>query len=219
MSEKLNQLRDQALASCIAEFDEKIAKSVETFTEADVTDEDIQCVKDKYRNAYKNFFTTAFDIAFQKELLAKLKENQKEEKNNSVEIIEDEDLNLSVTDEDLQKLDNANTLVTIYRKVKPPKCTLLLEKSLKLQIDSVSKIKTNVNGVESINPEEAEVTHDNLSLELNQEYSKLRGDIKEELDKLRRFESAAQILVGNQQIRQNNVVQEANDAKDNSIQA
>ena len=134
MSEKLNQLRDQALASCIAEFDEKIAKSVETFTEADVTDEDIQCVKDKYRNAYKNFFTTAFDIAFQKELLAKLKENQKEEKNNSVEIIEDEDLNLSVTDEDLQKLDNANTLVTIYRKVKPPKCTLLLEKSLKLQI-------------------------------------------------------------------------------------
>ena len=83
----------------------------------------------------------------------------------------------------------------------------------------MSKIKTNVNGVESINPEEAEVTHDNLSLELNQEYSKLRGGIKEELDKLRRFESAAQILVGNQQIRQNNVVQEANDAKDNSIQA
>ena len=56
-----------------------------------------------------------------------------------------------------------------------------------------------MNGVESINPEEAEVTHDNLSLELNQEYSKLRGGIKEELDKLRRFESAAQILVGNQQ--------------------
>ena len=67
----------------------------------------------------------------------------------SVEIIEDE-LNLSVTDEDLQNLDNANTLVTRYRKIKPPKCTLLLEKTLKLQVDALHKIKTNVHGVKPI---------------------------------------------------------------------
>ena len=67
----------------------------------------------------------------------------------SVEIIEDE-LNLSVTDEDLQNLDNANTLVTRYRKIKPPRCTLLLEKTLKLQVESLHKIKTNVHGVKPI---------------------------------------------------------------------
>ena len=67
------------------------------------------------------------------------------------------------------------------------------------------------------------VVTDKSSLELNQEYSKLRGDIKNELEKLRRFETAAQILVGNQKQETtrstNHVVQETHDAKDNSIQA
>jgi len=223
MSAKLNQIRDQALAIVFTEFEEeKLCKSVKSFEESDVTDDDIQCVKDKYRNAFKNYFTTAFDIAFQKDLVAKLKENSTSESDQSVEIIEDE-LNLSVTDEDLQNLDNANTLVTRYRKIKPPRCTLLLEKTLKLQVESLHKIKTNVHGVKPIDPEEAVVVSDKSSLELNQEYSKLRGDIKNELEKLRRFETAAQILVGNQKQETtrstNHVVQETHDAKDNSIQA
>ena len=76
MSAKLNQIRDQALAIVFTEFEEeKLCKSVKSFEESDVTDDDIQCVKDKYRNAFKNYFTTAFDIAFQKDLVAKLKEN------------------------------------------------------------------------------------------------------------------------------------------------
>ena len=68
------------------------------------------------------------------------------------------------------------------------------------------------------------VVTDKSSLELNQEYSKLRGDIKNELEKLRRFETASQILVGNQKQEtnknsNNHVVQETHDAKDNPIQA
>ena len=80
MSAKLNQIRDQALAIVFTEFEEeKLCKSVKLFEESDVTDDDIQCVKDKYRNAFKNYFTTAFDIAFQKDLVAKLKENNTSE--------------------------------------------------------------------------------------------------------------------------------------------
>ena len=76
MSAKLNQIRDQTLAVVFAEFEEeKLCKSVNSFEESDITDDDIQSVKDKYRNAFKNYFTTAFDIAFQKDLVAKLKEN------------------------------------------------------------------------------------------------------------------------------------------------
>ena len=54
------------------------------------------------------------------------------------------------------------------------------------------------------------------SLELNKEYAKVRADIKEEIDKLRRFETAAQILVGNQQTKN---VQEIHDEENNSVQA
>ena len=225
MTEKLNEIRDQALAACFAEFDERISQAVESFKETDISDEDIKIVKDKYRNAYVNYFTTAFNIAFQKDLVAKLKENQAlKEEEQSVEVIED-DLNLSVTDEDLQKLDDANTYVAIYRKNRPAKCSLLLEKTLKLQFDAVNKIKVNVKGVPSIDPAEAEVTPNEFSLELNQEYSKLREEIRDELEKLRRFETAAQILSGNQQEeeQQNHVtVQEAtanHDQKNDSIQA
>ena len=224
MSEKLNAIRDQALAACFAEFDERISQSVESFKETDISDEDIRIVKDKYRNAYVNYFTTAFNIAFQKDLVAKLKENQaSQEEEQSVEVIED-DLNLSVTDEDLQKLDDANTYVAIYRKNKPAKCSLLLEKTLKLQFDAVNKIKVNVKGVPSIDSAEAEVTPNEFSLELNQEYSKLREEIRDELEKLRRFETAAQILSGNQQEEEQNhvTVQETtanHDQKNDSIQA
>ena len=72
-------------------------------------------VRGKYRNAFQNFFTTGFDIVFQKEFLDKISD----EEDNSVEIIND--LNLSVTDEDLQKLDDANSRNAFYRKVYPGK--------------------------------------------------------------------------------------------------
>ena len=52
---------------------------------------------------------------FQKEFLDKISD----EEDNSVEIIND--LNLSVTDEDLQKLDDANSRNAFYRKVYPGK--------------------------------------------------------------------------------------------------
>ena len=106
-------------------------------------------------------------------------------------------LNLSVTDEDLQKLDDANSRNAFFRKVYPPKCHLLLDRALKVQLESLTKIKTNVHAVEPIeNVETVDESHS--LLQVNQECAKLRTNIKESLDKLQRLEKAQKILLNHQ---------------------
>jgi len=195
MSEQFNKIREIALAKIFADFDSKLEGTIESFNESDIRDDDIEIVRGKYRNAFQNFFTTGFDIVFQKEFLDKISD----EEDNSVEIIND--LNLSVTDEDLQKLDDANSRNAFYRKVYPAKCSLLLERALKVQLESSSKLKTNVHAVEAIeNSTEAasKPEFDNSILELNQESSSVLTDIKENIDRLRNLETAQKILLNNQ---------------------
>jgi len=195
MSEQFNKIREIALAKIFADFDSKLEGTIESFNESDIRDDDIEIVRGKYRNAFQNFFTTGFDIVFQKEFLDKISD----EEDNSVEIIND--LNLSVTDEDLQKLDDANSRNAFYRKVYPAKCSLLLERALKVQLESSSKLKTNVHAVEPIeNSTEAasKPEFDNSILELNQESSSVLADIKENIDRLRNLETAQKILLNNQ---------------------
>ena len=154
-------------------------------------------VRGKYRNAFQNLFTTGFDIVFQKEYLDKISDKEEAQQKQT----ECNDLNLSVTDEDLQKLDDANSRNAFYRKVYPAKCSLLLERALKVQLESCSKLKTNVHAVESIeNTNEAsnpELNGDSI-VELSQESCSLLADIKENIDRLRRLETAQKILLNNQ---------------------
>ena len=63
----------------------------------------------------KTFSLLDLTSCSKKEFLDKISD----EEDNSVEIIND--LNLSVTDEDLQKLDDANSRNAFYRKVYPGK--------------------------------------------------------------------------------------------------
>ena len=106
-------------------------------------------------------------------------------------------LNLSVTDEDLQKLDDANSRNAFYRKVYPAKCHLLLDRALKVQLESLTKIKINVHAVEPIeNVENFDESHS--LLQVNQECVELRTNIKDSLDKLRRLENAQKILLNHQ---------------------
>ena len=125
MSDQFNKIRETALAKIFADFDVKLEETIENFNESDIRDEDIEVVRGKYRNAFQNFFTTGFDTVFQKEFLDKVgaegggisqKDNDKDQ------------MNLSVTDEDLQKLDDANSRNAFYRKIYPAKCSLLLER-------------------------------------------------------------------------------------------
>ena len=81
------------------------------------------------------------------------------------------------------------------------KCSLLLERALKVQLESSSKLKTNVHAVEAIeNSTEAasKPDLDHSILELNQESSSVLADIKENIDRLRNLETAQKILLNNQ---------------------
>ena len=103
--------------------------------------------------------------------------NQKENDNDQ--------MNLSVTDEDLQKLDDANSRNAFYRKVYPAKCSLLLERALKVQLEATNKLRTNVVAVECIekNTEVSNTESDKSILELNQESCSLLAKIKENIVK------------------------------------
>merc|ERR1711974_291888 len=193
MSDQFNKIRETALAKIFADFDVKLEETIENFNESDIRDEDIEVVRGKYRNAFQNFFTTGFDTVFQEDFLDKVgaegggisqKDNDKDQ------------MNLSVTDEDLQKLDNANSRNAFYRKIYPAKCSLLLERALKVQLEATSKLRTNVVAVECIenNTEASNTESDKSILELNQESCFLLANIKENIDRLHRLEAAQKII-------------------------
>ena len=187
MASQVQEIREQALADIFSDFERQLDNSIASFKDSDVSDQDIEVVRNKFKNAFQNYFTTGFDIVFQKELVEKFKETTE---------VGVQDLNLSVTDEDLQKLDDANSRNAYFRKVFPGKCNLLLERALKIQTESVSKIKSKVHAVEPI---EGKIENgQNSDLEINKEITELRTELRDNFDKIRRLENAQSIILSNQ---------------------
>ena len=187
MASQVQEIREQALADIFSDFERQLDNSIASFKDSDVSNQDIEVVRSKFKNAFQNYFTTGFDIVFQKELVEKFKETTE---------VELQDLNLSVTDEDLQKLDDANSRNAYFRKVFPGKCNLLLERALKIQTESVSKIKSKVHAVEPI---EGKIENSqNSDLEINKEITELRTELRDNFDKIRRLENAQSIILSNQ---------------------
>ena len=193
MASQAQEIREQALADIFSDFERQLDNSIASFKDSDVSDQDIEVVRNKFKNAFQNYFTTGFDIVFQKELVEKFKETTE---------VEVQDLNLSVTDEDLQKLDDANSRNAYFRKVFPGKCNLLLERALKIQTESVSKIKSKVHAVEPIEDKSScSVNVENgqsSDLEINKEITELRTELRDNFDKIRRLENAQSIILSNQ---------------------
>ena len=193
MASQVQEIREQALADIFSDFERQLENSIASFKDSDVSDQDIEFVRNKFKNAFQNYFTTGFDIVFQKELVEKFKETTE---------VEVQDLNLSVTDEDLQKLDDANSRNAYFRKVFPGKCNLLLERALKIQTESVSKIKSKVHAVEPIEDKSScSVNVENgqsSDLEINKEITELRTELRDNFDKIRRLENAQSIILSNQ---------------------
>jgi hypothetical protein len=96
MSSSTNDCRERVFAEIFVQFDKQLQESINNFKAADVTDEDIEVVRGKYQNAFQNFYATAFDIVFQKELTPSVDPFEVTE-------VENNALNLSVTDDDLQR--------------------------------------------------------------------------------------------------------------------
>jgi hypothetical protein len=98
------------------------------------------------------------------------------------------------------RLDDAICNNALKRKLYPAKCSLLLEKALKWQIEASDKLKTNVHAVEVIDDdvEIIGVEESSSLVELNDKGSELRSGVKEAIDKARRLENAAKSLLANQ---------------------
>jgi hypothetical protein len=90
----------------------------------------------QYRTTFSNFLSTAFDVGFRNELSSKPDVSAEAQSNSP-----DDFHNLSVTDDDLQNLDNSVSFVCRQRKIYPGKCVLLLEKSLQAQAEAAEKIR------------------------------------------------------------------------------
>ena len=188
MASQVQEIREKALAEVFAEFEEKLEAAIVSFQDSDISDQDIEVVRSKFRNSFQNYFTTGFDTVFQKELVEKFKEPE-----------EADNLNLSVTDEDLQQLDDANNRNAFRRKVFPGKCNILLEKALKIQNESVNKIRTKVHAVEPLDDNTSEGEEDKESVvEVNKNFEGLESKLKESFDRLRRLETAQAIILSNQ---------------------
>ena len=189
MASQVQEIREKALAEVFAEFEEKLEAAIASFKDSDISDQDIEVVRNKFKNSFQNYFTTGFDTVFQKELIEKFKEPEE------VEI-----LNLSVTDADLQRLDDANNRNAFRRKVYPGKCNILLERALKIQNESVAKIKTKVHAVEPITEDNVPegVEEKETLIEVNKNFEGLESDLKENFDRLRRLENAQAIILSNQ---------------------
>ena len=194
MASQVQEIREQALADIFSDFERQLDNSIASFKDSDVSDQDIEVVRNKFKNAFQNYFTTGFDIVFQKELVEKFKETTE---------VGVQDLNLSVTDEDLQKLDDANSRNAYFRKVFPGKCNLLLERALKIQTESVSKIKSKVHAVEPIEDKSSCSVNVEKGLEINKEITELRTELRDNFDKIRRLENAQSIILSNQNDKHN----------------
>lgn len=125
-----------------AEVDE-IVKAAQSQEDAGVADE----VKVKFQQTFDNFLTTAFDLVFRQELLHCSSVEEEEEEPEAV-IADEQDL--SVNDAQLQEMDDAIRATCRRRKFHPAKCSLFLDKTLKLQLETETKIKTKVRTVKPL---------------------------------------------------------------------
>ena len=129
--------RDDILESLKDRFLARLDKSLEEGREPETSDADLAELRTKYETWFSNYLSTAFDVVFRNELSLKSDTAGAEVRDH------EELLNLSVTDDDLQNLDNAVTNVCRLRKLYPGKCAALLEKSLQIQTEAAERIRSH----------------------------------------------------------------------------
>ena len=122
--EILETLKDRLLA--------KLNKSLEEGREQETSDTSLGEIRTQYGQHFSNFLSTAFDVVFRDELKSKNSEpNQKAL----------DELNLSVSDNDLQSLDDAVPTLCRRRKIYPGKCASLLEQTLQSEVEAAKRIR------------------------------------------------------------------------------
>ena len=189
---------EEVRESIIAEAKNALQKEIETELkqfDKPLTPEIISEVTAKFHQTYTNYLRTAFDVVFQNELLS-VEGNDDvvvlgNGKSNVAEHVEADQHDLSVTNEQLQEMDNSVTKVARRRKEYPKKCTKFLEKTLEYQLRAAEKIRVNVNSVEPLVEEEV---LEESNAKLHESLENLQVTVRKGIQKSVRIEGSLQML-------------------------
>ena len=189
---------EEVRESIIAEAKNALQKEIETELkqfDKPLTPEIISEVTAKFHQTYTNYLRTAFDVVFQNELLS-VEGNDDvvvlgNGKSNVAEHVEADQHDLSVTNEQLQEMDNSVTKVARRRKEYPKKCTKFLEKTLEYQLRAAEKIRVNVNSVEPLVEEEV---LEESNTKLHESLENLQVTVRKGIQKSVRIEGSLQML-------------------------
>lgn len=185
----VDELREDILKQIEGEFDTKLKKKIQQFSPSgqplplSITSD----VAAKFQQTFSNYLATAFDIVFSNELISAVSANEKEEKTDkSAELDQN---NLSVTNEQLQEMDNSVTKIARRRKMYPKKCSQFLEKTLELQAKAAEKIRVNVNNVEPLEQEDECATEEEFNvIEMQEKQEALQSYVRKQIQKSVRIE-------------------------------
>ena len=189
------ELRESIIAEAKNTLQKEIDTELQQFDKP-LTPEIISEVTAKFHQTYTNYLRTAFDVVFQNELLS-VEDNDDVEilsngKSNTVaEHVEADQHDLSVTNEQLQEMDNSVTKVARRRKEYPKKCTKFLEKTLEYQLRAAEKIRVNVNSVEPLVEEEV---LEESNTKLHESLENLQVTVRKGIQKSVRIEGSLQML-------------------------
>ena len=193
MSEKsiksYDDLRQNILEEINSTFKKKVNDEIKALSnEKPLPPEVAKEVSAKFQQKFSNYLATAFDIVIGNDMVSNLTANNKESTKNS-----DDQHNLSVTNEQLQEMDNSIIKVARRRKEYPKKCTKYLEKTLEFQGKAAEKIKVNIDNVELLDdpdvPEILPNCHD-----LQEKLNDLQSSVRKQIQKSVRIESSLRIL-------------------------
>ena len=188
-----DDLRQNILGSINSTFENKVKEEIKIFSgDKPIPPNIAGDVSTKFQQTFANYLATAFDVVIGNEIISNISENKQDvQKENNRNM--DDLHNLSVTNEQLQEMDNSVLKVARRRKDYPKKCTKFLEKTLEFQTKAAEKITVSVNSVEPL--KEIQVQENpskcrNLQTELND----LQSSVRKQIQKSVRIESSLRIL-------------------------
>ena len=108
---------------------------------------------------------------------------------------DDDDQDLSVNDQQLQEMDDAINSTCLKRKFEPAKCSLFLDKTLKLQLDAAAKVKTKVRSTGNLEPINLPSSESDSPDEVSEQVRELTSIARTREHKASKVEKAAQMLI------------------------
>lgn len=193
-TQSYDELREGILKQIEGKFEKKLEEDMQQFSSSgqplpvSVSSD----VSAKFQQTFSNYLATAFDIVFGNEIISAVSTKEQKEQSNESSKDSDEH-NLSVTNEQLQEMDNSVTKVARRRKEYPKKCSKFLEKTLELQAKTAEKIRVNVNNVELLE-EDGETEEESKNNEIQEKLGDLQTSVRKHIQKSVRIESSLRML-------------------------